>query len=430
MYINSVSDTPRLFYQAAKFKDSNVFHKANQSNDIAFQGGANPEVLRNQLKIFLTQDIWAEKLAAKIPETPLEKEVLLEILQNRQHLDRFAKLNNEKYRLINEISNLNFILKNDPSNKEIPHLMQKLINKGNLESVFKTLDKKIDLELKKNKPAFDYIKNIEKLEEDYRANKLIKDSKIDKFWFQIKKNNINKDNKYSTKELIDIIENNKITTDSKKVQEVAKPLTKKQLLEKVSILYEQYLRENVDVYEGRVYHYNDALKGQKTVMSRYAKAINKYPEAKKQFPKIYEAIENKFMHKIERLDGIDIYPIGEIWKDMKTVEYEVKQLNNSIDVLNKQLEKRPGDKGILESISKNKESLKELKEQWLYGLEASMKLEAVNQQRISDAGRLADYNYLVSENKTMKRYKDAYNLLHENNYTIPEDKWPQVMGLV
>ena len=68
------------------------------AKNYTFKGGPKPEILRNQLKVLLTQDIWAQNLKVKAPETALEKEVLLEILQNRLRLDRFARLSNQRFK--------------------------------------------------------------------------------------------------------------------------------------------------------------------------------------------------------------------------------------------------------------------------------------------------------------------------------------------
>lgn len=420
MLINSVS------YGFSSLNGSRINRSMLDKNNsnISFNGGIKQEILRNQLKVFLSQDIWAEKLAVKKPETPLEKEVLLEILQNRQKLDRFARLNNEKYRLINEVGYINTLLEKDPENKALPLLMQKLINKGNLESVFRTLDKNIELEVKKNKPAFEYIKNLENLRDEYYSRHLVNDNKMTKVWYQIKKNNINVDNKYSTKELIDIISNDKFQPS----QEVAKPLTKKQFLEKASILYEKYLLENVDVYDDFLQNYSDAKRGRKFVSETYNKVINKYPEVKKQLPKIYEAVENKIMHKVDRLIDIDIYPIGDIWKDMKKVESEARFVTGNISKLKTQLEQKPDNLEIKAALKKNEKYLEELKEQWQMGLGASMKLETVNRLRFVSAGKEAEYDYLTAANKNLNKYKDAYDIFQENNNRIPEDKWPEILG--
>ena len=67
---------------------------SSYNNQAQFKGGPNPEVARNQMRIFLTQDIWAPKLKVKMPESQLEKETLLEILENRLKLDKYVRLFN------------------------------------------------------------------------------------------------------------------------------------------------------------------------------------------------------------------------------------------------------------------------------------------------------------------------------------------------
>ena len=63
--------------------NQNVNLNSRKLSSQTFGKGINPEVARNQYKILLTQDIWADKLKVKRPENPLEKEVLIEVLQNR-----------------------------------------------------------------------------------------------------------------------------------------------------------------------------------------------------------------------------------------------------------------------------------------------------------------------------------------------------------
>ena len=48
--------------------------------------------------------------------------------------------------------------------------------------------------------ALDYFKEIENIENKYLEQKLLKISAMDKYYHQINKNNINKDEKLSTKE--------------------------------------------------------------------------------------------------------------------------------------------------------------------------------------------------------------------------------------
>ena len=124
-----------------------------RSKNYTFKGGPKPEILRNQLKVLLTQDIWAQNLKVKAPETALEKEVLLEILQNRLRLDRFARLSNQRFKLRTQSSHLNSLLKNNPNHPDIPRLTEELKKHGNLQSTLKTMDKNIEMEAKKNKAA-------------------------------------------------------------------------------------------------------------------------------------------------------------------------------------------------------------------------------------------------------------------------------------
>ena len=161
------------------------------AKNYTFKGGPKPEILRNQLKVLLTQDIWAQNLKVKAPETALEKEVLLEILQNRLRLDRFARLSNQRFKLRTQSSHLNSLLKNNPNHPDIPRLTEELKKHGYLQSTLKTMDKNIEMEAKKNKAALDYFKEIENIENKYLEQKLLKISAMDKYYHQINKNNIN-----------------------------------------------------------------------------------------------------------------------------------------------------------------------------------------------------------------------------------------------
>ena len=134
------------------------------AKNYTFKGGPKPEILRNQFKVLLTQDIWAQNLKVKAPETALEKEVLLEILQNSLRLDRFARLSNQRFKLRTQSSHLNSLLKNNPNHPDIPRLTEELKKHGNLQSTLKTMDKNIEMEAKKNKAALDYFKEIENID--------------------------------------------------------------------------------------------------------------------------------------------------------------------------------------------------------------------------------------------------------------------------
>lgn len=102
MLIHPISNSQNLYSRKLYNQNNSVSPQVYKNfgiDKVSFNGGLKPEVLKNQLKILLTQDIWAEKLKVKMPETPLEKEVLLEVLQNRLKLDRFSRLTNEKLKI-------------------------------------------------------------------------------------------------------------------------------------------------------------------------------------------------------------------------------------------------------------------------------------------------------------------------------------------
>lgn len=425
MLVNSVSN---FLNNGHKNINQNKNYQENSNVDkVNFLGGPNPEIVKNQLKILLTQDIWDVNLKVKMPETTLEKDVLLEILKNRLKLDRFTRLSNEKFQLKTQIGYLNSLLLNDPSNPMIPKLMKELQNRGNLSSVFKTLDKSIELEAKKNKPALDYFKTIEKMEDEYLEKKLIKPSKMEKFWYKIKGNNINKENKYSTEDLIGIIsgEKGQINSESNKI--INKSLSKKQFLSKVERQFEDFLRANVDIYSKDTSHYEDIVRAQKYILETNKEDINRFPGITKIFPKIYEGTKSKYLHKVDRLLDIDIYPIGEIWSDMNIVEAEMKRLGREIPLLRKQVINNLQNQQLIEELKIKEALLKEAKEDWIKGVKHSVNYEHMNRERMIAAGRVEEYDYLTSENKTLKRHKMAMKILAENNDTIPDDLWKNIL---
>lgn len=402
-------------------------HQSYSQKSVNFKGGPNQEILKNQLKILLTQDIWAEKLKVKMPETPLEKDVLLEILKNRLNLDRFTRLTNEKFRLKALLSRFNSLSEKNPSHPDLPQLRQEIEKRGNLESVFKTLDKNIELERKKNQSAIDFFKDIEELEKEYLEKRLVKPSGMEKFWFKIKKQNINTDERYSTKELIDIVSNGTAQEVKNTAQVATQRLSKKQVLLQIEKEYEQMLREEIDVYEGRLNHNDDAQRLRKAIFSEKVLKLSKIYNFEKLVPKLFEKVEQKYTHKVDRLMGIDIYPIGEIWEDMLRVETNIKTLMNEIKSLKEQIAQKPNSNELKESLTKKLEEIKAEKEDWIKGLKYSVKYEKINRARMNNAGRLPEYDYLTCENKTIKKHKAIFEILKKNNDTIPEDSWTEII---
>ena len=74
MFINPINQV--------RISNSKTTSKRSLSKSINFTGYPKADVAKNQMKILLSQDIWAPKLKVKMPESQLEKETLLEILEN------------------------------------------------------------------------------------------------------------------------------------------------------------------------------------------------------------------------------------------------------------------------------------------------------------------------------------------------------------
>lgn len=432
MLITSVSNSPQLYSKQTVLKSQSQ-HKTspiikNPVVDKVSFSGLNPEIARNQLKILLTQDIWAPNLRIKMPETPLEKEVILEILEHKLQLDRLVRLTNEKLNIKTKIKMLANLMEQNPSHPDLPALRKEIENKGNLDSYLKTLDKNIELEQKKKKPALEYFKHIDELEEEYTAKHLLKNSAFDKFWHKIIKNNINPDGKLSTQELIDIIREDKAPVVERVIKTTSPILSKKQLLSRVQSQYEQMLREGVDVYKGEGNHNDVAKQARKTIAETYADSIKKQAGIDKQLTKIFESVEQKYTFKVDRLDGIDIYPIGEIWKDMKADEKSIKQITQEISQLKEKLAKTPDSQDLKDLLTKKETELQNFKDEWVSRLGFSVKYEGINRERMVEADRLPEYDYLTSENKTIKKHKRIFDIYKTNNDTIPETMWAEIIA--
>lgn len=430
MLVNSVSMHQNIYGKKLSDKapfTSNSYIKNTGCDSVSFSGVQNPAILRNQLKILLTQDIWSNRLAVKMPESPLEKEVILEILNHRANLDRFTRLSNEKAQFKSEISYAEELSLTNPNHADLAALRAKIAKRGNTDSVIKSYEKAITLEKKKNQRSYDYFKDIENLQDEYLDKNLIKISKMEKFWHQIKKNNINKEQKYTTRELIDIISKNK-------APEIAKTgtkdliISKKQLLARIEKQYEQQLRENINIYSSQINYNAEAQINRNYVNNLNAESIKKFPEIEKQVTKIYENMEAKFAFKADRLGSVDIYPIGEIWKDMSSEKNTMKKLSREISDLKKQYNLTPDNKKIGEMLSEKEKILNECKNDWLEGLKYSVEYEQSNRLRMANAGRVAEYDYLTSENKTLNSYKKLYQIYKNNENTLPQDVWQKIIG--
>ncbi len=430
MFINALTNSPNLRVQRQSTQGVSprqAYMSTPNVDQVSFSGkGANPEVLKNQLRILLTQDIFATSLKVKMPETPLEKEVLLEVLHRREKLDRLTRLTNDRMQLKTLISRFNRLYEESPSHPELPELAKKLEQRGNLESVFKTLEKDIEMEKKKHKPSVEYFENLIKLEDEYFENGLIKASAMEKFMHKMRKNNINPDGNTSTRRIIEIVSGESPAPIAKPAK-AAQPPTKKQVIAKIQEQYELLLRQNVDVYAGEPNHNHIAKAARQRISQDNLPIINRYG-LEKQLHKIYETAEHKYTHKIDRLDGVDIYPIGEIWKQMKPVEAEMKQVTKELAELRNKLAQAPDSAEIKTAIAAKEQQLAENKAEWIKGLTYSVDYEKINRARMIDAGRVAEYDYLTAENATINQHKAVFEAFEKNNYQIPEDLWAKIIA--
>lgn len=410
--------------------DEKVSKSNKQKQGLVGFKGLNPEVAKNQMRIFLTQDIWAPKLKVKMPESSLEKDVLLEVLKNRLQLDRFVRLTNERFATKGNIILYNELVEKNIESPEKVELKKEIDKKGNLLSYFSTLDKQIELEGKKNKEALSYFDNIDETKGIYLSRKLVKESKMNKFFSSIVKNNINKNQQYSTKELINIIEAGEMPERIESTKDALSPkvLTKKQLLVSAEALYEDLLRQYVNVYDREFHHFKDSRKARAEVEETYKDSISKYPEVKKSLIKIYENIEKKFIHKVNKIAEMNVYPIGEIWVGMAKVEAEMRNYVKEINSMKQDLVKNPTDETIREKLEQKEGYLREIKEEWTKAMLYSVKYEKYNNERMIEAGNKEEYSYIAGKNPTILKHKKAAQIYEENNNSIPKKYWEELIA--
>lgn len=391
--------------------------------------GLNPKVAKNQMKVLLTQDIWAPALKVKMPESEMEKETLLEILEQRAKLDRYARLTNEKLNIKGVINRAYNLIETNPDSDELQELLAAINKKGNVNAYLKTLNKNIELERNKRKDALDYFADLGKLTEEYEGKKLVKNSALNKFWAQVVKNNINPDEKLSTKELIEIIKKGETSVEKTEtpVKAPVAALTKKQLFKNLEKEYEFMLRSGIDIYTGQGLHNVVASTSRKALSEKYASAINKFPNIKKQLIKLYENIEERYTFKVDRLGGVDIHPLSRIWNDMFKDEASMKSVIKEINNLKSELANNPNDNSLKERLEKKEIELIELKGTWVARLGYSIKYADENRELMKQADRLAEYDYLTAENKTLLKHKKAHEAYKNNNDYIPDSMWDEIL---
>ena len=419
MYINSINQLRNVYSNPTAKKKINV-----KNNGISFHAGPNVAVLENKAKIINAIDIMSKNPMIKLPENDIEKKALLEVLEQRLKLNKYVRLREEAREIRSILQKANELI--DASKiQEAKALLNELDKRGNIDAILQTLDKRIELEEKKNTPALKYFEDLDKTMREYMDKKLINDNQIDKGWFQIKKNSINPDRTLSPEELIEIIKTGK----KAEVATETRNSSRKDLLATLEKEYEDLMRKGINIYATKRENqelnnnYDKSRNIRYQLTQKYETQLKKYPGIQEALEKNYSKIEKKYTFKVNQLNNIDIYPIGEIWDQMRDVEKSNTNITKELPILKENLAKNPNDKTLEMEITGKEVVLAGLRKDWMRGVTLSLKYEAENRERMANAGHLAEYDYLTAKNKTLTNHRLAMQIYKENNETIPEEAW-------
>lgn len=397
----------------------------------------------NELKALLSQDIWSPELRVRMPQSAEEKKVLIEILTKRLELDELVKLTNNKFKLLTDYNYLNSLIKNDPNNSQIPELRETLLKDGDVTTRYNEMDETINMLKKQHKTAYDYLVNLGNMSEKLIDNHIITIGKMQKFWDSITKNNINPDGKLSTKEILEQVTNCKIgenNTEKAASTKTSPILTKGKAISNIENSYEQALLESLNIYQPTSNHSSDVKYAKKNSEQFISTILKHFPEIKNQLANIYDRVEKKIMNTVIRLinvkrvvdgnivQGVQVHPLDRVWQDMDERVKIAKNAIKEIETIKSELVKKPNDDKLKSELNKQNAILNEAKSDWLELLDYSVKWEVENQKLFDEADRLRDYSYLTSKNAIIKQHRELYNLVKENQNTMPEEKWAEIFA--
>ncbi len=212
MIVNSISAFQTSYVKNNSYKNTTTAPKLNEMKyDSVSFSGMSPQTLKSKYKVLAAYDIWAPNLKVKLPDTFLEKEALIEILNRRARLDKYTVLNNERFVLKTKILELNELMETNPSSPRIAVLKQELEKYGDWDAALEALEKDIAIEKRENSADIKYFKELGRLEDKFWDKKIIRNSDVEKYVARVEAENINPNGKYTTKELIKIIANHKIS---------------------------------------------------------------------------------------------------------------------------------------------------------------------------------------------------------------------------
>lgn len=289
--------------------------------------------------------------------------------------------------------------------------------------------KKIAVAKSKNIQAIKYFENLDKLEEEYTASKLLKNNELAKFWYQIKKNNINKDHKYSTQELLDIVQGKKAieqTEEVQKIKPVTKKITRKDVINELGEKYEQFLRENISIY---LQNFNEANIEGRRIINEYLEKYNvAFPGLKKQLIRTVEDNIRKYNFKVESLGEGQYYQLDERHIELVAGLKLIKNKKAELAKLQKTANKNKDDKKAQAAVTKAEKSLAKFQREWIKALKEGVEAEAANREMFTAKGKGDAYDYLMGKNKNVVTYKKIYALIKENKGKLPEEVWESLIS--
>jgi len=516
MYIDSINK-----YSAMNVKENTFKSKKMAKNVSKKLIKLTPQEEKDKLKILLASaaDIFSLNPKFRVPKTLEEKVTALEILKHRLNLDILVKLSHERFNLGKMIDEYNLLVDTDPKSEKCQELGKEIRKKGNLKNYYKMNHRLIEDEKKRQKSSLDYfteifggiklkegsskdaIKLLEQgkaidevytqvngLEEDFIEQGKIKEEDFDNFERYVRKNNINKEGNYNIRNLIDIIENTEIKGETLKTSNVdkeekvvQKPFSKKEILNIAEKLYEDYLKEAINVFDVEKRHDLKLGLGRKLVSeNKYVQNQLKHNDSfKKELMNVCESVDKRFIEHIEDLDLIRPADVSPFW-------YMAKEMEDSMRECIKDINRLKMNKNNLKSEKELKikeDLLQELKQNWIcYMLEAVvreyaaykamdgihivigdkkdkknnikenkiytneyvenkntvLKVNSMNDfkdyklKENEEVKRIANpvrcYRYLTERHKDLNKYNSLFEIYYKNGNSIPEDIWEKILN--
>lgn len=375
---------------------------------------------RNKTKILITatSDIYAPKLKIKKPETLVEKEVLLEILEKRKFLDKLIRLTNERFRTNVIIDEYNELVEKNPHSEECQNLKEEIDKKGDLKKYYETVDKQIAIERKKYENSLNYFAEIDQLEDEYLEHKKLKLTHIDKYYDQVEKNNLNPNKEYGTKELIEIVQ--AIEVDPQKI---------KQALNDAKSLFKKTMLENINIYQEEKIDFKNIVENAKnTAENAFSNFIKSNNDFKKEFNEFCREEEQRCKDTILSLQKIRMHvALDAFFNLLEETEEAIKILIDEIKSDKKLLKKDPKNEHLKKTIENKEDRLADAKDVWIEYLISCVNLEKENINIMKNANCSKKYEYIVENNKKVQKYREAIKVYNENDGEIPEEFWNKLL---